>query len=64
MNTVYVVFLGEEVKGVFTSYQRAIHSVMMHAKLPIIHFCSEFGVDFYNTDTQQWAIEEHELDEI
>ena len=64
-NTGWVLFRGMEVSGIYTTYQNAIHAMMMRAKLPITEFLRDFGVDFFcDAEENSWSIEEFEIDKI
>lgn len=65
MNEVYILMRGDELRGVYSSYQRAIHSLMINCSGGIKEFSYQFGVDFFtDMNNKTWSIESKELDEM
>lgn len=65
MKEIWILSRGEHLNGVYTSYQKAVHALMMRAILPLNEFLSDFGVDFFTAaNGEVWTIESKEVDRI
>lgn len=64
-NTVWVLYHEDSVDGIFTSYRKAIHALMMRTGAAITHFESYMDIDMYiDGEETVWTISETELDKI
>lgn len=65
MNEVWVLSKDTELFGVYSTYQKAMHAIMMNACLPLSDFSYQFGVDFYTDSTNRvWSLESKTMDEM
>ena len=65
MEIVFVLYYGADMKGIYSTYQKAVHAMMMHFEQPLYGFHRSMGVDFFTDGgNHDWAIKEQEVDKI
>ena len=65
MNEVYILTRGDELYGVYSTYQKPIHSIMINFGAVIKDYTYQFGVDFFTDNCDvTWSIEPKTMDEM
>lgn len=65
METIFVLYHGANMIGIYSSYRKAVQAMMMKFTEPIYGFHSKMGVDFFTDNSEMdWAIREQEVDKI
>lgn len=65
MENMFILYHGPKLIGIYSTYQKAVHAMMMNFTEPIYGFHRNMGVDFFTDGSDMdWAIKEQEVDKI
>ena len=65
MEEVFVLMKNSTLYGIYSSYKKAVHAIMVNAESPICDFSSQFGVDFFTENLSAiWSIESKTMDKM
>lgn len=65
MEEVFVLMKDSTLYGIYSSYKKAVHAIVVNAEFPICDFSSQFGVDLFTDNVSViWSIESKTMDKM